>query len=66
MPNTDMSRAADLYYAYQHGQDAAKGDLTADPQFKSIFGEDKEAHWEYDRGYTEHQARLPVVPATQH
>ena len=65
MPNTDMSRAADLHYAYQHGEDAAKGDLTAEPQFKAIFGDDKEAQLEYQRGYAECQARQSGVTTSR-
>lgn len=52
-----IDRAADLHYAYQHGQDAANGDATAQAEFREKFGNDAEAKAEYDRGFREQQGR---------
>lgn len=62
----EMSRAADLHYAYQHGQDAAKGDATAEPEFKQKFAGDAEAEREYQRGFADQYGRQPGVSSTLH
>jgi hypothetical protein len=48
-----IDRAADLHYAYQFGQDAANGDLTAKPEFDKKFAGDVEAKSEFNRGFAE-------------
>lgn len=56
-------RSVDLYHAYQHGQDAANGDATAQSEFNQKFPNDPEAKAEYDRGFREQQGRNKgVVP----
>lgn len=50
-------RSVDLYHAYQHGQDAANGDPTAEPEFIQKFADDAEAKAEFDRGFHEQQGR---------
>lgn len=62
MSTDELLRAADLHYAYQHGEDAAKGDPAAESEFKSKFAGDSEAEREYQRGRTEHFARQQKVP----
>jgi hypothetical protein len=61
---------AELHYAYQHGQDAAKGDASAASDFKNRFtGDDEaeaEAAAEYQRGFTEQRARLIGLGQTVH
>jgi hypothetical protein len=57
---------ADLHYAYQHGQDAAKGDASAASDFENRFTGDAEAEAEYQRGFTEQQARLIGLGQTVH
>lgn len=66
MSEDQVMRAADLHYAYQHGQDAAKGDATAEPEFKEKFAGDAEAEREYKRGLAEQQARQLGVPKSVH
>jgi hypothetical protein len=56
-------RSVDLYHAYQHGQDAANGSATAEPEFNQKFANDAEAKSEYDRGFREQQGRNKgVIP----
>ena len=50
-------RSVDLYHAYQHGQDAANGDATAEPEFNKKFGDDAKAKAEFDRGFREQQGQ---------
>lgn len=50
-------RYVDLHYAYQHGQDAANGDASAEAEFKKKFPGDAEAKGEYDRGFREQTER---------
>lgn len=53
----------DNQYGYQHGQDAAKGDVTAEPQFNEKFPNEAEAQAEYERGFREQQDRIKgIVP----
>lgn len=66
MKTVDYDRAADLHYAYQHGQAAAKGDATAEPDFKQKFRGDDEAGREYQRGFAEQQARQLGLPKSTH
>lgn len=56
-----MSRAAGLHYAYQHGQDAAKGDVTAESEFKQKFAGDAEAEHEYQFGFASGAAKIVHV-----
>lgn len=56
-------RAVDLHHAYQHGQDAANGDATAEPEFNEKFPDDSEAKSAYDRGFgDQHLRNKGVVP----
>ncbi|CAN7749176.1 hypothetical protein [Duganella sp. LjRoot269] len=50
-------RLADLHLAYQHGEYAAKGDTTSEPQFKEKFADDVLATAAFERGRREQQAR---------
>lgn len=61
-----LSRAADLHYVYQHGEDAAKGDATAEPEFKQQYADDAEAVREYQRGFAEQQGRQFGLSNTRH
>lgn len=61
-----LNRSADLHYAYQHGQDAAKGDASAGSDFKNKFTGDAEAEAEYQRGFAEQQARNIGLGQTAH
>lgn len=60
-----IDRAVDLHYAYQHGQDAANGDATAEPEFLQKFGNNAEAKAEYDRGFLEQQGRNKGIQPDQ-
>lgn len=66
MKSIDYSRAADLHLAYQHGEDAAKGDTTAEPEFKQKFPADDDAQREYQRGFAEQSARQLGLANTRH
>jgi hypothetical protein len=55
----DQDRAADLHFAYQHGEATAKGEAGVFEQFRRIFGDDAEANAEYQRGLAEQLARKP-------
>ena len=61
-----IMRAADLHYAYQHGQDAAKGDATAELEFRQKFAGDEEAGREFQRGLAEQKARQIGMPRSIH
>jgi hypothetical protein len=47
MTNQQLSRSADLNFAFQHGRDYAKGDITAKKDFERIFVGDQEAKQQY-------------------
>lgn len=52
MTRDGYGRLADLHFAYQHGQDAAKGDpKSVLCEFESKFGDDKEALDEFFKGF---------------
>lgn len=57
MGNIDYMRAADLHMAYQHGEEAAKGDAKSEPEFKENFAGDAEAEREFQRGWADEQER---------
>lgn len=58
-----IDRQADLHYAYQFGQDAARNDYSLiRAEFLSKFAGDDEALAEFDKGY---QAQLKKVSAAQ-
>lgn len=59
-------RAADLHWAYQCGEAAAKGDATAEDEFKSKCAGDAEAALEFQRGVAEQQARQLGLPTSVH
>lgn len=55
----DMSRAADLHYAYQCGQDAAKNDYHAiRAELASKAADDPESWAQFELGYQEQLARM--------
>ena len=49
-PNAEMSRSADLLFAYQSGQEAAGGDASAAEQAKAAFANDPELLEQYELG----------------
>lgn len=53
----NWERLADLHYAYQHGVDFVRGDVTAEAEFKEKFAGDAEAEAEYKRGVAEESAK---------
>lgn len=62
-----IDRKADLYYAYQFGQDAARNDYHAiRAEFMGKFPSDAEASSEFDKGYQDEldrQARSATTGA---
>ena len=66
MTEKEMLRAADLHWAYQCGQESAKGDATAEAEFKSKCAGDTEAEREFQRGMAEQQDRELGVPKSIH
>lgn len=50
---TQDDRKADLYFAFQHGVDAAHGDHAAREDFERNFAGDPEALEEFNRGLAE-------------
>lgn len=53
-----IDRQADLHYAYQFGQDAARNDYhTIRAEFLGKFPNDTEASAEFDKGYQRELAR---------
>lgn len=60
-----MMRSADLNWAYQCGQEAAQGDLTAEPEFQQRCAGDEEALREYQRGFAAQEKRQNAPPAGQ-
>lgn len=66
MNDDKLNRSADLHYAYQHGQDAAKGDSTAANDFKQKFAGDADAQSEYQRGLAEQHVRQSGISGLAH
>lgn len=66
MNDDQLNRSADLHFAYQHGQDAAKGNSTAANDSKRLFAGDAEAESEYQRGFAEQQARQSGIRKAVH
>lgn len=66
MTDEQILRAADLHWAYQCGEEAAKGDATAEAEFKSKCAGDAEAEREFVRGKAEQQARQLGVSKSVH
>lgn len=66
MTEEQILRAADLHWAYQCGEEVAKGDATAETEFKSKCAGDAEAEREFERGMAEQRARQLGLPKSVH
>lgn len=65
--DTRFERLADLHFAFQHGQDAAKGNFAqVEAEFAAIFGDNAEARAEFDRGVAEQDHRSANSINAQH
>lgn len=55
----NFDRSADLNYAFQFGQDAARGDADSiKAEFATKFADDTEAQTQFDEGFASESAKL--------
>lgn len=58
----ELDRRADLHYAFQHGQDAVRGDFAQVlAEFEAKFGQDEQARAEFERGVADARSRMARV-----
>lgn len=55
----DFNRSADLHYAYQFGEDAARSDYQAiRAEFEAKMGHDEEAVRQFEKGFADVRRKL--------